>query len=80
MTGIKLRRWPSVQHSDEAWRTRTATLESQVKSLEEALRWIATVNESIDMRKLEPKDVISLVHELRGRAKHALLSTPKEKA
>lgn len=48
-------------------------LEQQLASAREALRWIATVNETLDLRKLTPAIVISMVYELRGKAKAALV-------
>ncbi len=41
-------------------------------ALSEALIWIATVNDRIDLRQLDPKMLIGLIHELRARAKAAL--------
>lgn len=48
------------------------SLSSENRKYVEELKWIATVNESFDLKKVPPNVVIGLVYELRGKAKSAL--------
>lgn len=50
-------------------------LKTRVKDLERFMNWIATVNERIDLRKLDSSTLVGLVHELRGDAEAALKDT-----
>lgn len=50
---------------------------AQLQVAREALKWIETVNDCIDMRRLERRTVIGMVYELRGKAKATLAEMDK---
>jgi hypothetical protein len=60
--------------------TKLQASEEALRAAQDALKWIATVNESIDLRKLDQKTLIGLIHELRAKAKSALREIETRKA
>ena len=59
-------------YQDELGPSEAETMLEAEARLRTALSWIATVNESIDLKKLDTTTLIGLIYELRGKAKEAL--------
>lgn len=75
--------WPcdfATGEREAQFKAELASRDAALTRATDALKWIQTVNESLDLRKLDPKTVIGLVYELRGKAKEYFATRQKEKA